>query len=98
MTIKGEMEQVGAVLDLDWISCVESIMDGRFWCLNDARNVLQFGRIKIEAWKIRNQKRKGNLIQSYLIQTLSNPILSLSYLTLSPAARGGPYHISTMYI
>ena len=48
------MEQFGAVLDLDWIACVESIMDGRFWCLNDARNVLQSEGIKIEAWKTRN--------------------------------------------
>ena len=46
-----------------------STLDRRFWCLNEAMNVLQSGRIRIEAWKTRNQKLKGNLIQSYLIQT-----------------------------
>ena len=54
MTINGEMEQFGAVLDLDWITCVESIWDGCFWCLNDARYVLKSEGIKIEAWKTRN--------------------------------------------
>ena len=68
MTKEGKMEQFGAVLDLDWIACVGNTWDGRFWWSNEARNVLQSGRIRIEAQKTRNQKLKGNLIQSYLIQ------------------------------
>ena len=67
------MEQFGAVLDLDWIACVESIWARRFWCLNGARHVLKYGEIKVEAWKIRNYTRKRN--PSWR-ETLSYPTLS----------------------
>ena len=91
MTINSQMEQFGAVLDLDWIACVDSIWAGRFWCLNGARHVLKSGEIKVEAWKARNYTRKRN--PSWR-GTLSYP--TLSYLILSPAARRNPNHISTL--
>ena len=72
------MEQFGAVLDLEWIACVESIMDGRFWCLNDARNVLQSGGIKVKLGRqgIRNKRETlSKLTLSYLILSYPYPIL-----------------------
>ena len=48
MTINGQTEQFGAVLDLDWIACVESIGAGRFWCLTCAKHGLRSGGIKVE--------------------------------------------------
>ena len=74
------MEQFGAVLDLDWITYVDSLLAERFWCLNGARHVLKSGEIKVEAWKARNYTRKRN---PNWRGTLSYPILSypiLSYL------------------
>ena len=80
MTINRKMKQFVAVLDLDWITCVESIWAGRFWCLKSARYVLKSGEIKVEAWKTMNYTTKRN--PSWR-GTLSYPILSniiLSYL------------------
>jgi len=80
MTINGKMEQFGAVLDLDWITCVDSILVGRFWCLKSVRHVLKSGEIKIEAWKARNYTRKKNSSGTLFYLTLS--YLILSYLGL----------------
>ena len=73
MTINSQIEQFGAILDLDWIACVDSIWAGHFLCLNGVRHVLNSGEIKVEAWKTMNYTRKRN---PCLKGTLSYPILS----------------------
>ena len=81
------MEQFGAVLDLDWIACVESIWAARFLCLKGVRQVLKSGEIKVEAWKARNDTRKRNpswrgMLSYPTLSYLILPYHTLSYLQL----------------
>ena len=77
------MEQFGAVLDLDWIACVESIWARRFWCLTCAKIW------RNQSWSLED-KEIHNLIQPYpdLSHLISSckmspyPILNTSHLTL----------------
>ena len=62
MTINSQMEQFGAVLDLDWITCVWSSGAGRFWCFTCAKYVLKSGGIKFGSLE---DKERHNLIQPY---------------------------------
>ncbi|RXH67314.1 hypothetical protein DVH24_027434 [Malus domestica] len=72
---KCDLEHFEAVLGQEWIAHAWSKVDG----LKEARNVLQIWKNQIKTWRIRNQLKRKNIIQTNLI--LSNIIqnLILSY-------------------
>ena len=84
------LEHFGAVLGLEWIAYLWSKVDGRIWSSKEARNMLQIWRNKFKTNKIRKEQETWNiipniiqnLIQPYLIQTLSKLILSYPILIL----------------